>query len=96
MDWPSTLVPYHRSDTFTEETVPDGLLREHDTKEGAWALIRVLEGELGFIDLDAGREMTLGPKSPGFIEPKQRHRIELRGPVKFYVEFFRDASAEEE
>lgn len=99
MNWPSTLVAYHRTDTFTEETVPAKLLTEHVLKPGAWALLRVVEGELGFVDLEEGHEGTLTPEVPEFIEPEQRHHVVLRGPVKFYIEFFRDAQtpdAEEE
>lgn len=96
MDWPSTLVAYHRTDEFTEETVPQKLLTEHDLKPGVWALLRVLEGEVGFVDLEEGREGVLTPKAPGFIEPDMRHHLTLRGPVRFYLEFYRDASSPEE
>lgn len=92
MNWPSTLVAYHRSNTFTEESVPENLLNEHELKDGVWALIRVLEGELTFIDMENGREVTLAPEAPGFVEPHQRHHVDARGPVKFYVEFYRDAN----
>ena len=96
MNWPSTLVAYHRTPEFTEETVPQKLLSEHDLKPGVWALLRVLEGEIGFVDLDEAREGLLTPKAPGFIEPDQRHHLVLRGPVRFYVEFYRDASVPSE
>ena len=95
MDWPSTLVPYHRTDEFTEDTIPEGLTTEHDLKKGVWAMIRVLEGELTYIDLENGREVALTPKAPGFVEPQQRHRVTAAGPVRFYVEFFRDANEAE-
>lgn len=92
MNWPSTLVAYHRSVVFTEDTIPEGLRTDHELKPGVWALVRVLEGELVFLDLDEAREGRLTPAVPGFIEPGMRHRVEPRGSVKFYVEFYRDAS----
>ena len=96
MNWPSTLVAYHRSEEFTHETVPKSLLQEHDLKPGVWGLLRVLEGEIGFIDLDEAREGVLTSEAPGFIEPQQRHHLVVRGPVRFYVEFYRDASDPED
>lgn len=96
MDWPSTLVPYRRTDEFTEETIPAGLQKEHNLADGTWAMIRVLDGELAYIDLENGREISLNTKAPGFIEPQQRHRIEARGAVRFYIEFFRDANIADE
>ena len=41
---PDNLVPYKHTDMFTETTVPAGLLRDHNTKEGVWGLIRVDDG----------------------------------------------------
>ena len=96
MDWPSTLVAYRRTDTYTEDTVPAGLLEEHNLRDGVWALLRVLEGELGFVDMEEGREGVLSPKAPGFIEPGQRHHLVLRGPVQFYLEFYRSSDTSEE
>lgn len=96
MAWPSTLVAYRRTEVFTEETVPESLLSEHDLNAGVWGLLRVLEGELGFVDLEEGREVVLNRAAPCFIEPQQRHRVELRGPVKFYIEYYRGADTEVE
>lgn len=33
---------YKRTPVFTQDTVPAGLLRDHVTREGTWALIHVL------------------------------------------------------
>jgi tellurite resistance-related uncharacterized protein len=94
MSWPSTLVSYKRTDVFTEETVPKGLTARHTTKEGVWALIRVLEGELQF-QLEGEMPEILSRSNPGLVEPTVPHHIEVIGPVRFYVEFFRDASSRE-
>ncbi len=92
MDWPTTLVAYHRTKEFTHETIPDKLLSNHDLKPGTWALVRVLEGEVGLVDLNEAREGMLTPKVPGFIEPDMPHHLVLHGPMRLYIEFYRDAS----
>jgi tellurite resistance-related uncharacterized protein len=93
MALPPDVRPYKRTPEFTEATVPAGLLRDHDTKAGVWALIHVLEGRLAYRVTDprrAAQELVLTPSSdPGIIEPTIRHAVEPLGPVRFYVEFHR-------
>lgn len=91
MSWPSTLVAYKRTDTFTQDTIPAGLRRAHTTKAGVWALIRVLEGELQFA-IEGEIPEILSKSNPGLVEPEIPHHVDPIGPVKFYIEFFRDAS----
>jgi tellurite resistance-related uncharacterized protein len=89
---PEGLDAYKRTPVFTEATVPAGLLRDHRTKEGVWGLIQVVEGELLYRIDDrrrAYREYRVAPGTPGVVEPGVLHRVEPRGPVRFYVEFFR-------
>ena len=85
--------PYRRTDTFTEATVPAALLKAHTTKQGAWALIHVLEGRLAYRIVDPGRpssnEVLTPVTPPGVIEPAILHEVALLGPVRFYVEFYR-------
>ncbi len=94
MNWPSTLVSYKKTDIFTEDTLPAGLQQSHRTKGGVWALIRILEGELQF-QLEGGMPEILSRSNPGLVEPDLPHHIEAVGPVRFYIEFFRDASSTE-
>ena len=95
---PEGLHSYKRTPSFTEATVPAGLLGEHATKKGVWGLIRVEDGELGYVVTDNRRETTrellTSLTEPGVVEPTILHRVELVGPVRFYVEFLRahDAS----
>ena len=93
MTLPPTVRPYRRTEVFTEATVPAGLLKAHTTKEGAWALIHVLEGRLAYRIEDPRRlasKAVLTPDGPpGVIEPTILHRVESLGPVRFYVEFHR-------
>jgi tellurite resistance-related uncharacterized protein len=78
---------------FTQATVPAGLLRAHTTKEGAWALIHVLEGRLAYRIKDPRRPastVVLTPGGqPGVVEPTILHDIEPLGAVRFFVEFHR-------
>jgi tellurite resistance-related uncharacterized protein len=85
--------PYRRTDVFTEQSVPAGLLKAHTTKAGTWGLIHVLEGRLAYRIVDARRpssETILTPHvSPGLVEPTILHEVEPLGAVRFYVEFRR-------
>ena len=91
MRLPADVRPYRRTAIFTEATVPGGLLKAHSTKEGAWGLIHVLEGQLSYRIEDPRRpasEAVLTPNSPaGIIEPTILHRVAPLGAVRFYVEF---------
>ena len=93
MTLPTGLTPYRRTDTFTETTVPAGLLKAHSTKAGTWGLIHVLEGRLAYRINDPRRpacDTVLDPATaPGVVEPTILHAVEPLGPVRFYVEFFK-------
>jgi tellurite resistance-related uncharacterized protein len=90
---PEGLESYKRTPTFTEASVPAGLLKDHSTKDGTWGVIHVEEGSLRYVVTDprrAGTERILTPDSaPGILEPTIRHHVEALGAVRFYVEFLR-------
>ncbi len=90
---PSGLSPYRRTDIFTQDTVPAGLLKAHSTKAGIWGLIHVVEGELTYRIVDGRRaaaERILTPATqPGLVEPEILHEVAPRGAVRFFVEFHR-------
>ena len=96
---PEGVSAYKRTATFTEETLPAGLLGEHRTRAGVWGVIHVLRGEVLYRILDprgedpgtepAPEEHLLSPESPGIVEPTVPHHLVLRGPVELYVEFHR-------
>lgn len=91
---PPDVRPYKRTPEFTEQTVPAGLLGRHDTAEGVWGLIQVVEGELLYRILEPEiEEHRLRPDSPGVVEPRVAHQVEIVGPVRFYVEFHRIEAA---
>lgn len=87
---PQNVQAYQRTPEFTEETVPPGLKKRHNTKAGVWARIRILEGSLLYRILEpAIEEHRLSPGHDGIIEPQIEHQIEMNEPVRFYVEFLR-------
>lgn len=90
---PPDVRPYKRTPDFTEATTPIGLKRAHDTKDGVWGLIHVLEGRLAYRITDPRRpatETVLTPQTgPGVVEPTILHEVEPLGAVRFYVEFHR-------
>ena len=87
------LESYKRTPTFTENSVPAGLLADHSTKEGVWGLIHVTQGRLRYFITDPRREpeeYVLDPGcEPGVVEPTILHCVEPVGSVKFQVEFLR-------
>ena len=84
---PSGAREYKRTATFTEATVPPGLLRDHRTKEGTWALIVVEVGQLAYTIESPPCMFLLTPEVPGVIAPTIPHRVKVIGPVRFHVEF---------
>jgi len=87
---PKNVKPYKRTPEFTELTVPAGLLKDHQTKEGVWGKIVILEGVLKYTILEPVKEeVMLSGEMSGVVEPKVLHHIALQGQVKFYVEFNR-------
>ena len=89
MDLPEGLVAYRRTPVFDQTTLPAGLRKSHQTKEGVWALIHVIEGRLRYRQLDApAGEQILSPEAPGVVRPQEPHEVEPLGEVRFYVEFY--------
>jgi len=81
------LQPYKRTPTFTEDTVPAGLLRDHSTKAGVYGRICVESGRLRYTDADGERVLEEGDVA--VTQPEQLHAVQPLGSVRFYVEFCR-------
>jgi tellurite resistance-related uncharacterized protein len=87
---PPEAKPYKRTPTFTQDTIPQGLRKNHTTVEGAWAKIVVEEGLLRYtIEGDEPEELMLSPERFGVVEPQVPHHVEPAGKVSFFVEFYR-------
>jgi len=87
---PSDLTAYKRTPEFTETSIPQGLLKDHNTKQGVWGKIVVLDGSLEYIIQEPEIEIIkLSSSKFGVVEPTIKHHVKPIGAVKFYVEFYR-------
>lgn len=87
---PASLTSYKKTPEFTEETIPAGLLKAHQTKEGTWGKINVTEGQLYYRILEPDfEEVLLSSEKFGVVEPTVLHEVEPKGKVRFHVEFYR-------
>ena len=86
---PGGVGEYKRTGTFTEETIPEGLLRDHRTKPGVWAKIVIETGQLEYTLDSPRRTFALTPDAPGVAPPMEPHHVKAPGPVRFHVEFLR-------
>ena len=88
---PEGLSAYRRTATFTETTIPAGLLKDHETAAGVWAVIHVESGQLRYVVPSGGDDFVLDSETLGFVVPETLHHVAPLGPVSFFVEFWRDA-----
>ncbi len=92
-DIPETAESYKKTPEFNEQSVPAGLLKAHQTKQGTWGKINVSEGELLYRILEPTiEEIVLSPDKFGVVEPTVLHEVSPQGKVSFHVEFFREPS----
>ena len=75
---------------WDETTLPAAVRGEHSTKAGVWGLLRVLEGSARLIFHDPHRVVLVTPGHPGTIPPTLVHHVELDGPARLQVEFYRE------
>ena len=88
---PANVKPYQRTNIFTRETIPAGLLRDHQLKTGTWGKIQVSKGTLMLTILGEQTEtVELNKNQPGIIPPQVLHQVEAKNDVEFFVEFYRE------
>jgi tellurite resistance-related uncharacterized protein len=86
---PSDVNAYKQTPVFTEQTIPNGILNQHQTKPGVWGKIVVLKGKLQYTILEPEHELIeLSPDKFGVVEPTMLHHVTPLGSVEFYVEFY--------
>lgn len=83
------LEAYKRTPTFTEATVPAGLLRDHRTRAGTWGRIVVESGALA-LTMD-GQTVVLQAGDEAVAPPGVPHAVAPVGAVRFHVVFCRRA-----
>jgi len=86
---PDGVAEYRRTASFTEATIPAGLLRDHRTAPGVWANIVVEAGSLEYTLDSPRRSFLLTPERPGVAPPTEPHHVKVVGQVRFHVEFLR-------
>ena len=88
---PDNVIPYRTIGPFTQDTLPAGLLKEHNTKAGVWGQLEVESGSVRYLITEPGQEATevLSPNRGGVIVPQQKHHLELMGPVSLKITFLR-------
>ncbi len=79
--------------TFTNDTVPAGLLTAHRVADGVWGRLVVRTGSLHFVFEDRP-DASLPVGAGGYVDipPARPHHLELDEPASFAVEFYKDAS----
>ncbi len=78
------------SPTWDEESIPPALLVTHRVARGTWGLIDVERGSLRFVlEGDPPRQVLVDPRLAQPIPPEVGHHVELLGPVRFSIKFFR-------
>lgn len=82
--------PYKVTPVFDEATLPEAIRNAHSTKAGVWGLLHVLEGEVRLVFHDPAREVRVVPETPAPIPPEAVHHVELDGPMRMQVEFYRE------
>ena len=90
---PDALQAYRRTPVFDQNSLPTALRKEHSTKQGVWALIHVLEGQVQYCIPGQDYRCVLTPGISGLIEPQQVHFVEPIGQMRMYVEFYAAAPA---
>ena len=85
-----SLQPYKTTPVFDQDSLPAALRNEHNTKAGVWGLLRVLEGEVRLVFRETGKSVRVTPENPGHIPPQEVHHVELCGPMRMQVEFYRE------
>ena len=85
---PDNVVAYKRTPEFDQNSMPTGLLNNHQTKEGVWGKIVVMSGKLQYTIQQPFEEIALDSNKYGVVEPTVLHQVKPIGPVRFYVEFY--------
>ena len=85
---PNDVKAYSRTNTFTHETVPQKLLKNHNTKVGTWGVIHIEQGEIEYT-IEDNEVVILSKDKLGIIEPTIPHYITPLGEVSFYLEFYK-------
>jgi len=90
LEVPAGARTYRSTPVFDANTLPQGLRRDHSTKKGVWARVRVFRGCIRYVVHEplARREM-LSPDRHGVVAPQVMHHLEVVGAVSLQIDFLR-------
>ena len=83
-------VPYKITDVWDEVTLPAAIRGDHSTKAGTWGLLKVLEGSVWLVFHDPANRVHVVPGQPAPIAPQALHHVEIAGPMRMQVQFYRE------
>lgn len=92
------LLCYKTLPIWKHDTIPQAFQQAHNTKQGTWAKLNILKGELDFAMLNEQgeilSELHFSPtKQPPFIEPQAWHRIVAFSPdIECQLSFYCQAN----
>lgn len=84
------------SPTWDQDTLPAAVRREHRLAASTWGRLRVLSGNLRFTTADEDGGRQLGAGSTQGIPPGLSHALELTGPFRLAIDFYRVPAADSE
>jgi tellurite resistance-related uncharacterized protein len=85
---PDSLRLVRSSLEWNAQSVPAALLRAHRLASGMWGRIAVHEGQLRFVaSTEPALDIVCGPGTSQAIPPDVEHEVELRGTVRFTIDF---------
>ncbi len=89
-EFPAGLRVVGTSEVWDEHTVPAVLRRTHRLRTGVWGRLQVEQGQLRLhMQTCPPLAVIVGPDASQAIPPEVEHRVELTGPVRFFVESLR-------
>ena len=57
---------------------------------GRWGVLHVFAGAVRFVNLETNEECDVSAPDHVIIQPEAPHRVEVTGPVRCRVDFFRE------
>lgn len=81
--------PYKVTAEWDEASLPLAIRSRHNTKPGTWGLLRVLQGTVDLVFEDPARRVHVTADEPAEIPPQAWHHVEVTGPMRMQVEFYR-------
>jgi cupin 2 domain-containing protein len=87
---PPGSAPYRTIGPFDAQSLPQGLRKQHQLKDGAWGLLTLSAGSLRFVwDDAAGGTDALAAPASVVVPPQILHHVEGEGPFELTITFCR-------